>query len=88
MEKQRATRMEWTPEVGKARHELYRGALGHLKSAIEQGFYIEAVALCESVLSDRLEARNSHLNGHSVDSRKQKAFGTLIKHLINTERAS
>lgn len=78
-------RMEWTPEVGMARHELYKGAMKQLKNALEKEFYIEAVALCESVISDRLEARISFLNNHSIESRKQRSLRALLKYLRSTD---
>lgn len=34
----------------------YRLAHGHIKAAMEQGFYIEALALEESIISDRLDS--------------------------------
>lgn len=77
--------MEHTPEIGKVRGELYRGAMRQLKKAIASEFYIEAVALCESIISDRLESRLSLLNNHSLESRRQRSLHALLKYLVSIE---
>ena len=43
--------------VGQARRNLYQKTLKRVKEANEAGFVLEAIALLESVISDRLEAR-------------------------------
>ena len=48
--------LNWTPENGKLRNKLYAAAVKKADGAIKAGFYIEAIALYESMLSDRLEA--------------------------------
>ena len=48
--------LNWTPENGKLRQKLYAAAIKKADAAIKGGFYIEAIALYESMLSDRLEA--------------------------------
>ena len=48
--------LNWTPENGKLRQKLYAAAVKKADAAIKGGFYIEAIALYESMLSDRLEA--------------------------------
>lgn len=78
--------MAYSEEVGHARYELYRGANKQLKQAIEQGFWIEAIAICESLLSDRLESRLSHLGNHSEEARRQRTLGALVKIISNTDR--
>lgn len=74
-------RMAYTTEVGRARQELYRGTYKRLKEANEAGFWIEAIALCESIISDRLQARISHLKGHSEDGRRNKMLGALLRQI-------
>lgn len=39
------------------RQELYRLANEQLEAAYSNGFYIECVSICESIIADRLEAR-------------------------------
>lgn len=38
------------------RYHLYKDVFGHLSDAMKNGFYIEAIALLESAISDRLES--------------------------------
>lgn len=80
------TRMAYTKEVGRARYELYRGANRRLKEALAHGFWIEAIALCESMISDRLEARISHLGNHEPTARRHKVLGGLVKRLQSIEK--
>lgn len=75
------TRMAYSEKVGRARQELYRGTYKRLKQAIEAGFWIEAIALCESIISDRMQARIAHLGDHDEESRKIKSLTTLLSHL-------
>ncbi len=44
-------------DVARQRYALYRVANERLKAAYEAGFFIECVTICESIISDRLEAR-------------------------------
>jgi len=85
MARDMGTRMSYSEEVGRARYELYRGANRRLKQAIENGFWIEAVALCESILSDRIEARLSHLGGHEEEARKHKTLGALVRQIKSSD---
>lgn len=80
------TRMAYTTEVGRARYELYRGAHRRLKQALSSGFWIEAIALCESMISDRLESRISHLNNHESEARRHQVLGGLVNRLKSTEK--
>ena len=43
--------------IALTRFELYKSANARLKSAYEQGFWIECVSICETIIADRLEAR-------------------------------
>lgn len=58
---------------GTMRRNLFESARMHIEGAIEQGYYCEAIAICESVISDRLESRLSFLKKEPV------AFGTLAR---------
>jgi hypothetical protein len=42
--------------IGKMRGELYTNALGRMKDAIKGGYYFECIALCDSVIVDRIDA--------------------------------
>lgn len=50
-------------QVGMTRFQLYRNAWGRVADAESKGFYLEAITLIESLLSDRLESRARHLTG-------------------------
>lgn len=57
--------------VGKQRFELYKKAYDWINHSIKEGFYLESIALIESLIADRLESRLSFL------SKKNFAFKTL-----------
>jgi hypothetical protein len=85
MARDMGTRMPYSEAVGRARQELYRGTYKRLKEAIEAGFWIEAIALCESIISDRIQARISHLGNHDEESRRIKMLGVLVKHIKSVD---
>ncbi len=47
--------------VGQVRHHLYQNAFKRINDSIEAGFYIEAISIIESIITDRLEARISFI---------------------------
>jgi hypothetical protein len=51
----RPTRIEDSALARKAREDLYRHAYSRLDKAISRGFHIEAIAILESLMCDRLE---------------------------------
>lgn len=57
--------------VGSHRYQLFRKAWLRIALAEEQGFYLEAITLIESILSDRLESRASYV------TRTDKGYSTL-----------
>ena len=61
--------------VGMERHDLYQQAIDHIKIAISQGFYLEAITLIESMIGDRLE---SHLTNILELEYSFKTLGDLI----------
>lgn len=61
-----------TPQKGEIRRDRYQRVLGQYKKAMEAGFYLEAVTLMESIISDRLESRATYLG-------KTTGFDTLGK---------
>ncbi len=61
-----------TNEKGKIRYARYKYVLEQYKKAMENGFYLEAVTLMESIISDRLESRAAYLE-------KTNGFETLGK---------
>lgn len=61
-----------TPQKGEIRRDRYQRVLEQYKRAMESGFYLEAVTLMESIISDRLESRATYLG-------KTTGFDTLGK---------
>jgi hypothetical protein len=60
--------------VAKARQELYRQCAGRVRLCMNQHFYLEAIALIESMIADRLESRLAALN---LDNPKHRIVGTI-----------
>lgn len=58
--KKRAVSSE-SNDVGSKRHELYKGVIGKINSAIEAGYYLEAITLEESLICDRFASRFTYL---------------------------
>lgn len=61
-----------TTQKGEIRRDRYQRVLEQYKRAMESGFYLEAVTLMESIISDRLESRATYLG-------KTTGFDTLGK---------
>lgn len=68
--------------VRRTRGWLYRQAFAQIKKAQEQGFYLEAITLVESLITDRLESRLSHLKGKDFSF---KTLGSLIEAISQCE---
>lgn len=45
-----------TQKKGQTRHQLYKGVIDRYKEAMSAGFYLEAITLMESLITDRLES--------------------------------
>jgi len=65
--------------TGRIRAELYRQGIGRAERAIREGFYIEAIAIQESVIADRLEYLLEFISG-------ERRFHTLGR-LLSTIRS-
>lgn len=48
-------------DAGLARHELYKVAWERYNEAMSAGFFLEAITLVDSVITDRIEAYTQHL---------------------------
>ena len=59
MAKQKRIRATADPgtQVGQERYQLYREAFEWINKSIDEGYYLEAISLIESLLADRLESR-------------------------------
>ena len=62
-----------TPEKGQKRYQLYKSAIDRYQKALKEGFYLEAITLMESLITDRLE---SILIYHGI-IRPEEAFRML-----------
>lgn len=62
-------------EVGKIRGKIYTGVFDQITKAEEQGFYLEAITLYESLITDRLESALSMVTGFEYPF---KNLGPLI----------
>ena len=48
--------------VGKRRHDVYSGVIRQYHYAMASGFYIEAIALMESIIADRMESMSNEIS--------------------------
>ena len=67
---------------GKEKYEIIRAAINRFNTAMEHNFYLEASALIESLISDRLESRLSELKKCNVNF---DTLGNLLKELRTLE---
>lgn len=71
-------RSNYTPELGRNKQILYREAHKRIKRSIKRGSHIEAVALLESIMSDRIESAISVVTKKQV---RVSSLGTLFRNL-------
>ena len=71
--------------VGAKRYALYASAYKKISVAFENGFYIECIAICESIIADRLEARRACLNPKESDKHRFSNLGKLAEKLWEEE---
>jgi hypothetical protein len=71
--------------VARQRYDLYRLANEQLKAAYEAGFYIECVSICESIISDRIEARIQFLRRATDKPSHIDSLGRLLKQVEDIE---
>lgn len=62
-----------TSDKRQKRYRLYKSVIGRYREAIDKGFYLEAITLMESIITDRLE---SVLIYYGLMNR-EKAFRTM-----------
>lgn len=67
------------PDAGSKRQKLYSAAFGRIDEAIKSGFFLEAICLVESIITDRMEARVAWLTKQSV--RHFENLGPLLNWL-------
>jgi len=73
--------------TGAERRSLYAAGVGRIRVALEERFFLEAITLSESYMTDRLEARWAWKNGQTPQSRRLTTLGAIVRKLLdhNTE---
>jgi dsRNA-specific ribonuclease len=66
-------------EVGKHREELYRQAYCRIRIARENGYWLEVIAICDSIIGDRFEALVAAINNQVESGRKLRTISQIIK---------
>ena len=91
--KTRALAEEGT-DVGEERRKLFAQAYGRISESMENGYFLEAITIIESLASDRLESRLSYLKeedfsfknlGKLIESAKSEEPDEELKALIVNE---
>jgi hypothetical protein len=68
--------------VGQERRGIYASAWMAIKHAADQKCWLEVIALSESIIADRLEARIAHIGKQSEESRKIRTASQSASHLL------
>ncbi|MDD2919324.1 hypothetical protein [Rhodoferax sp.] len=66
-----------------ARRRLYGNAITRINNAIEHRYPLESIALLESMMADRLEARLAWLHQQGVNKREFSTLGKLTQELCS-----
>ncbi len=72
--------LKWSVENVKFKYELIRSARKRVDRAIQSGFHIEATALLESLIADRIE---SVIENKTGEVQKVQNLRTLVKNAIS-----
>lgn len=79
---QKGVKPPTTPEIGKAKQLLFRMAFKRIDRAIKNGFHIEAIAITESLICDRLETTISIVTGNDSHADNLGPLLSKIRKLI------
>lgn len=71
-------------ESGQLRYRTYKAAIERISYSIQEGFYLEAITICESVIADRLESRLNFICNTANYS--FSTLGRLIEGIRNKEK--
>ena len=77
----RETSAATNSNAGPRRMGLYQCCIAQYNEALGQGFFIEAVAIAESLIADRLESRLAHKHDQSEEKRRFSTVGKLATEL-------
>lgn len=70
-------------ELGSRRYQRYCAAFDWVEGCIDKGYYLEAIAILDSLLLDRLSSRLGHVSGEPVGSRS--STGGVCKALLGDD---
>ena len=79
---------------GQERYEIMKAAISRYNTAIEHSFFLEATALMESLISDRLESRLGELKkeqisfdtiGNLLNALRKIETDTVLKEIMNKQ---
>ena len=75
------TRADWSKDVGSLKSELIKTANKRVSSCIKTGHHVEAIALLESLIADRLEAG---LSRKKDGKQPMSTLGPLLKESLSS----
>jgi hypothetical protein len=70
-------------DIGQERYELYKSAFSWVRKSIDEGYYLEAISIVESLVADRLESYLSFLLKKDCSF---KTLGALIESIKANEK--
>jgi hypothetical protein len=71
-------------ELGNRRYKRYCDAFDWIMKCVDGGYHLEAIAILDSLLWDRLSSRLGHVTGKPVDS--SLASGRVCRDLVGSDR--
>ncbi|WP_147403778.1 hypothetical protein [Nocardia panacis] len=74
------------PEFGGRRWRRYVAAFDRVQHCVEEGYHLEAIAVLDSLISDRLTSRLTHLDKKELDQKKPPTVGQACASLIGGKR--
>lgn len=61
-------------DIGRQRYELFKSTLGRINQARENSYYLEAIALIESLIADRLESYLTYIRNENFGFKTLEAL--------------
>ena len=65
-------------DAGATRHELYKAAWERCNEAMSAGFYLEAITIIDSAITDRIEAYTQHLMHFDETHQQVESLGIAM----------
>jgi hypothetical protein len=78
-------------DVGQKRNKLFKGVIGRINNAIENGYYLEAITLEESLICDRFASRftylyeKNHPSSKDLEKKSKTHFYDIMLGTITSE---